>query len=57
MQISLKAHESAQGSFLALWTVCAGGHGLTAGFTYQLELLRVLKMLPSCNEQHSCVDA
>lgn len=36
---------------------CAGCRGLTAGLTYQLELLRVFKMLPSCNEEHSRVDA
>lgn len=27
------------------------------GLTYKLELLGVLKALPSSNEEHSCIDA
>lgn len=33
------------------------GGGVQDGLTYELELLRVLKALPSSDQQHSCVDA
>lgn len=36
---------------------CAECRELTAGLTYQLKLLRIFKMLPSCNEEHSRIDA
>lgn len=52
---------AAQGSLLA-FTIshpgpCSGYSGLAAGFTNQLQLLRVFKLLPSCNEEYCCIDA
>lgn len=37
-----------------LWV---GDRGAGLGFTYEPELLGVLKALPSSNEKHSCIDA
>lgn len=34
-----------------------GGQRCRMGLTYKLELLGVLKALPSSNEEHSCIDA
>lgn len=50
---------AAQGSSLATShsdPVLGMEGGLAAGFTYQLEFLRVFKVLPSGNEEHCRVD-